>query len=105
MLFRSPRRAALERFFATLPLRPRIWLDTNSPGTMMAVLAETDCISIISRTQLLLDGPTNLSTLSIEVPDGGRTIGMTQRSDWLPTQVERGFMQAMRDTAPSGNIA
>lgn len=98
--YNLPRRVALERFFATLPRRPRIWLDTNSPGTMMAVLTETDCISIISRMQLLLDGPAGLSTLPVAVPDGGRTIGLTQRADWLPTQVERAFLRALRETAP-----
>jgi DNA-binding transcriptional LysR family regulator len=96
-----PRRAALERFFATLPTRPRIWLDTSSPGTMMAVLAETDCITLISHTQLLMDGPADLAVLPIEVSDGGRMVGITKRRDWLPTPVQRGFLQALTEMPPS----
>jgi len=93
-----PRRAVLERFFASLPRRPRIWLDTISSGTMSAVLAETDCITLISRTQLLLDGPSGIAVLPVAVPDAGRTVGITTRRDWLPTTVQAGFLAALRET-------
>ena len=93
-----PRRIAIERFFATLPVRPRIWLDTSSPGTMMAVLAETDCITLVSRTQLLMDGPAELSVLPVEVPHGGRMVGLTRRKDWLPTPVQQAFLNALSET-------
>jgi DNA-binding transcriptional LysR family regulator len=96
----TPRRAALERFFATLPARPRIWLDTSSPGTMMAVVAETDCITLISRTQLFTDVPANLAVLPVKIADSGRRVGITRRRDWLPTVVQRGFLEILRETSP-----
>lgn len=95
-----PRRAAIERFFSTLPARPRIWLDTSSPGTMMAVLAETDCITLISRTQWLMDGPADLVVLPVDGFDAGRTVGITRRHDWLPTAVQDRFLRALRESAP-----
>jgi LysR family transcriptional regulator, regulator for genes of the gallate degradation pathway len=95
-----PRRAVVENFFATLPARPRIWLDTSSPGSMTAAVEETDCITLVSRTQLLMDGAPNLAILPVTVPDGGRTVGITQRRDWLPTPVQRAFVDALVRTSP-----
>jgi LysR family transcriptional regulator of gallate degradation len=98
-----PRRGALERFFATLPGRPRIWLDTASPGTMIAAVAETDCVTLISRTQFLTDGAANLAILPLKMPDSGRTVGITRRRDWLATPAQRSFLEALSNTPPTAN--
>lgn len=100
-----PRRASLERYFAKLPKRPRIRLETNSPGTMMAVLAETDCIALISRTQLQMDGPADLTVLPAEVRDTKRMLGITKRRDWLPTSAQLGFLEALHEVSPHGEEA
>jgi DNA-binding transcriptional LysR family regulator len=96
-----PRRAVIEKLFARLPARPRIWLDTTAPGMMTAALAETDCITLISRTQLLMDGPDDLAVLPVRISDAGRAVGVTTRHDWLPTPVQRAFLDALADTAPA----
>lgn len=96
-----PRRAALERFFATMPVRPRIWFETNSPATMLAVLAETDCIALISRMQVLTDGPTDLTVLPFEIGDTQRVVGITRRRDWLPTAAQAGFVDALKKIPPA----
>src|SRR5215471_119609 len=95
-----PRRAALERFFDTLPSRPRIWLDTSSPGTMIAVMEETDCITVLSRTQLFTDGAPNLEVLPVKFPDSGRKVGITRRRDWLPTPAQKSLLAALTETMP-----
>jgi DNA-binding transcriptional LysR family regulator len=95
-----PRRRVLEAFFETLPTRPDIWLDTSSPGTMMTIVAETDCITLLSRAQILTDDPAHLAVLPVQVPDNGRTVGLTSRADWLPTLAQRDFLLSLKETMP-----
>jgi DNA-binding transcriptional LysR family regulator len=100
--YNLPRRAILEEFLSTLPKRPepaKIWLNTNSPGTTLAALAGTDCVTLMSRLQVLMDG-LDLAILPIAAPGSDRVVGISTRKDWLPTQRQQAFLQLCRDMSP-----
>jgi DNA-binding transcriptional LysR family regulator len=93
-----PRLRAIERFFTTLPVRPKVWLKTTSPGVMWGALAETDCMTLVSSAHLFIDGPRDLAVLPVEIPHQGRMVGIYKRKDWLPTAVQQRFLTALSET-------
>ena len=96
----TPRRTALEAFFATLPHRPRIVLETASVAMMMATLAESDCLCLSSRLQAETDfALSHLATLDVPFARSARHVGMSLRSDWLPTLVQRAFLAFLEEAA------
>jgi LysR family transcriptional regulator of gallate degradation len=94
-----PRRAAIEAFFATLPYRPQVWLETDSLGIMLAVLGETDCLTLLARSQLALDGVAALTELRAGPIGESRAVALAQRADWLPTPGQRMLLDTVAETA------
>ena len=89
----TPRRTALEAFFATLPYRPRIVLETASVAMMMATLVESDCLCLSSRLQAETDfALSQFAILDVPFARSARHVGITLRSNWLPTLVQRAFL-------------
>jgi len=92
-----PRRHAVEALFATLPRPPRVAVETSSLSMMMTMLAESDCVSLLSRSHLLFgsyrDG---VVALEVPTPNEDRTVGYTTRSDWLATPVQLEFIECLR---------
>lgn len=92
-----PRRAVVEAMLATLPARPRVVVETSSLAMMMAMLEENDCISLLSRSHILYGNYRNdVVALKVVAPNAERTVGVTMRSDWLPTQVQQDFLEQLR---------
>jgi LysR family transcriptional regulator of gallate degradation len=97
----TPRRIVLERLFASLPARPRIVLETSSVATMMATLAGSDCLSFCSRSQASADfAAADIAVLDIPLEPIARRVGVTIRSDWLPTTVQHVFLGLIEDLVP-----
>ncbi len=88
-----PRRAAIEAMLAMLPRRPRIVVETSSLAMLTAMLTESDCVTLLSRSQISHeDWGRDLVALAVEAPEGRRTVGLTMRQDWLPTPVQQAFI-------------
>jgi DNA-binding transcriptional LysR family regulator len=99
----TPRRTALEAFFATLPRRPRIVLETASVAMMMATLVESDCLCLSSRLQAQTDfALSQLAILDVPVARSTRHVGITLRSNWLPTVVQQAFLARVEAVAVDG---
>jgi DNA-binding transcriptional LysR family regulator len=96
----TPRRHALEAFFATLPRRPRIVLETASVAMMMATLVESDCLCLSSRLQADTDFVlSHFAVLDVPFARAARHVGITLRSNWLPTLVQRTLLALLEDAA------
>ncbi len=96
----TPRRTALEAFFATLPHRPRIVLETASVAMMMATLVESDCLCLSSRLQVETDfALSHLAILDVPFARSARHVGIALRSDWLPTHVQRALLAFLEEAA------
>jgi DNA-binding transcriptional LysR family regulator len=94
----TPRRIVLERLFTSLPVRPRIVLETSSVATMMATLAGSDCLSLCSHSQASADfAAADVAVLDIPLEPIARRVGVTIRSDWLPTTVQNTFLLLIED--------
>lgn len=92
-----PRRNVVELMLSTLPVRPRIVVETSSLAMMMAMLEENDCISLLSRSHILYGNYRNdVVALKVVPPKAERVVGFTTRSDWLPTQVQQDFIEHLR---------
>lgn len=93
-----PRRAVLEEMLATLPHRPRVVLETSSLAMMMAMLVESDCITLLSRSNIFGGNYRNdVVALAVETPEAARAVGMTTRADWLATPVQHAFISHLRE--------
>jgi DNA-binding transcriptional LysR family regulator len=93
----TPRRAFVERLFSRLPERPRIVAETSSLSVMTAILAESDCLTLVSRAQAQHEFKgVGLAMLPIRFSAPERTVGVTMRSGWLPTRVQRRFLTLLR---------
>ncbi len=96
----TPRRSALEAFFATLPYRPRIVLETASVAMMMATLVESDCLCLSSRLQAKTDfALSHLAILDVPFARSARHVGITLRANWLPTLVQRTLLAFIEEAA------
>lgn len=91
-----PRRATVEALLATLPRRPRVAVETSSLAMMMSMLAESDCISLLSHSHILYGNyRDDVVALKVATPSKGRTVGMTTRTGWLATPVQQAFIDCL----------
>ena len=90
----TPRRGALESFFNSLPRRPPVVLETNSVAMMIATLVESDCLTLCSVAQARIDFvAVELALIPVAELSTPRPVGVTTRSDWLPTAVQRALLE------------
>lgn len=89
-----PRRATAEAILATLPHRPRLAMETNSPHATIALLRRTRALALLSRRQIA--AAPGLAALPVAPFGPPRAIGLTTRRDWLPTPGQRAVLDALR---------
>jgi LysR family transcriptional regulator, regulator for genes of the gallate degradation pathway len=93
----TPRRGFIEDLFDRLPTRPRIVAETSSLAVMTAILRESDCLSLMSRAQAMDElESVGVFLLPIDLRAAERVVGVTTRSGWLPTLVQRRFLTLLR---------
>jgi DNA-binding transcriptional LysR family regulator len=93
----TPRRGFIEELFDRLPMRPRIVAETSSLAVMTAILRESDCLTLMSRAQAMDEFQSvGVSMLPINLHAAERVVGVTTRSGWLPTPVQRRFLTLLR---------
>jgi DNA-binding transcriptional LysR family regulator len=93
-----PRRRVVEAMFAMLPERPRVGVETSSLAMMMTMLAESDCVSLLSRSHILFGSyRDDVVPLDVSTPDQDRMVGFTTRADWLATPLQLAFIGHLRE--------
>jgi LysR family transcriptional regulator, regulator for genes of the gallate degradation pathway len=101
-----PRYAAVQALFAKLPKRPDAVLETSSLAMMTSALAESDCLSVLSRSQASThEFNANIVVLPIDMPWRKRLVGTTTRAGWLPTRIQRRFLTLVRQECRMMNAA
>jgi len=91
-----PRRAAIDSILARLPGDPPLVVETSSLPMMMAMLVESDCITLLSRSQILEAYPASeMVALELQTPEAARTVGYTIRTEWLGTPVQQAFLEQL----------
>jgi molybdate transport repressor ModE-like protein len=97
-----PRYAAVQALFARLPERPSAVLETSSLAMMTSALAESDCLSVLSRSQAATqEFNANIAVLPVDMPWPQRLVGTTTRAGWLPTRIQRRFLTLIRQECRS----
>ncbi|KLU26534.1 LysR family transcriptional regulator [Caballeronia mineralivorans PML1(12)] len=93
-----PRRVVIDAMLSRLPRRPRLVVETSSLAMIMAMLMESDCITLLSRSQIRQAYPGDeLVALDVATSGAGRTVGLTTRHDWLATEVQEAFLAQLRE--------
>jgi DNA-binding transcriptional LysR family regulator len=101
-----PRYAAVQALFARLPNRPDAVLETSSLAMMTSTLAESDCLSVLSRSQASTrEFNANIAVLPVDIPWRKRLVGTTTRAGWLPTRIQRRFITLVRQECRMMNAA
>lgn len=101
-----PRYAAVQALFARLPKRPDTVLETSSLAMMTSALAESDCLSVLSRSQASArESNAGIAVLPVEMPWPRRFVGTTTRIGWLPTRIQRRFLTLVRQECQAMNSA
>jgi LysR family transcriptional regulator of gallate degradation len=100
-----PRRAVLDRMIADWRVSARLQVETNSLGALVAILSNSDRLSLLPRQYIAFDDHSNLlAALKIEVAHPVRRVGLTTRAEWLPTAFQSEFLALIRglaaDSAP-----
>lgn len=92
----TPRRIALEGLFDRFGTPPRTLIETSSMALTRDLLLSSDRVTLLSRDQILFEERLGLlRILPYALPNPSRTIGTVTRSDWLPTDLQRHFMELL----------
>lgn len=93
-----PRRSVIDSIFARLPVKPPLVVETSSLAMMMAMLIESDCITLLSRSQIReAYSGSEMVALELEMPEASRAVGFTVRTDWLGTAIQQAFVGHLRE--------
>ncbi|WP_414443396.1 LysR family transcriptional regulator [Burkholderia sp. 22PA0106] len=93
-----PRRTVIDALLAQLTVKPPLVVETSSLAMMVAMLAESDCITLLPRSQIDEAFPgSEMAALELEAPEARRVVGYTLRADWLGTAVQQAFLGYLRD--------
>ncbi|MFK4441305.1 LysR family transcriptional regulator of gallate degradation [Caballeronia udeis] len=97
-----PRRAVIDSIFARLPVKPPLVVETSSLAMMIAMLVESDCITLLSRALIREASPgSEMVALELVTPEASRAVGYTLRTDWLGTAVQQAFVGHLREECAS----
>jgi DNA-binding transcriptional LysR family regulator len=92
-----PRRAAVDAILAQLTAKPPLVVETSSMPMMLAMLVESDCVTLLARSQIRNGYPgSEIVALDVDTPEATRTVGYTIRSDWLGTAMQQAFIEQLR---------
>jgi len=89
----TPVRKALNALFEGRDEGPRVRIEAPSTLLMRSILLDSDALAVLSVRQVALEVRLGLLTpLRFHVP-AGRAIGITMRSDWLPSKTQLFFLK------------
>ena len=88
------RRAALDAMIAKWKLSPRVQVETNDGDAAVASLVSSDRLALLPRAWIN-DNLGAIAKVDLRVPQPSRAIGLTTRSDWLPTDLQAEFVELL----------
>jgi LysR family transcriptional regulator of gallate degradation len=93
-----PRRAVLDTLIRRWQLRTTVQLETDSLGLITSALATSNRIGLLPHGFVRAEVRAGaLAALDVAVPHVRRTVGITSRTGWLPTDVHTEFLLRLRD--------
>lgn len=101
-----PRRAALDRMLTNWKIKPKARIETSCLSTILALLRGSDRISLLSRWHVDHAESRDLRCINVaEASDEPRFVGLTLRTDWLPTPFQQDFLQIIQRQCPARPVA
>jgi LysR family transcriptional regulator of gallate degradation len=96
----AARRSSFERIFAGSNSIPRANVETHSLTTILLLLVDSDRMTILTESQLILDRKLghNLTSLNYQLTQPPGLIGVTTRKNWTPTHNQKIFLNFLRQT-------
>jgi LysR family transcriptional regulator of gallate degradation len=95
-----PRRDVLDRMLALWGIKPKARIETSCLSTILALLRGSDRISLLSRWHVDRAQPRDLRSIKVAGSDyEPRFIGLTTRTDWLPTPFQQEFIKLIHQAA------
>jgi len=97
----APLRDSFERFFAEAGIpRPAVPIESGSVMIIRQILVDSDFLTMLSPDQLAVELEAGWLERIAGLPTGlGRTIGVTTRASWRPTEVQREFLADLNAAA------
>ncbi|MBC2664812.1 LysR family transcriptional regulator [Novosphingobium flavum] len=102
----TARRANFEMLFSDFPTEPRTNIETYSLTILSLLLAESDRMTILTESQILLDqslGHT-LAKVPYRLAQEDAFIGVTTRRNWVPSDIQKNFLDFLRKTQMTGRL-
>ena len=94
----TPRRRRIEAIFDGMEAPPRFHLETSSLPMSRALLLSSDALTLMTRSEVRHDLNYGvLAELRCPYLDDVLLKGVTTRSEWLPTQAHRDFLNSLRE--------
>ena len=77
---------------------PRVRVECGSASTTRQILMQTDCLTVLSPDQVAAELEAKWVKIVGKTSDEmRRIIGLTYRENWRPTEMQREFMQILRE--------
>jgi DNA-binding transcriptional LysR family regulator len=97
----TPIRAAFDALFEDYPTPPKASIETSSLVLTRAIVIESDRLTMLSRRQIAIEEREGILRCIPVSPNvqrllRARTIGITTREDWLPSRLQRTFLEHLR---------
>lgn len=94
----TQRRQAFEHLFSNAGRYPNCSVETTSVSAQIAILAASDRVTLLTRTELSLEPRMRgFIALPLETSIARTADGITMRSAWKPTPVQACFLDELRD--------
>lgn len=92
-----PLRAQWERIFADMDVPvPDVPVECGSVITIRQILMDSDFLTLLSPDQVAVELEADWLEIICDAPEGlTRTIGVTTRTDWRPTALQRAFVETL----------
>ncbi|MDE2435154.1 MAG: LysR family transcriptional regulator [Sphingomonadales bacterium] len=97
----APLRDGFERYFASAGIAaPAVPIESGSVMMIRQILVDSDFLTMLSPEQVAVELEAQwLNKIADLPPDLGRTIGVTTRASWRPTQVQHEFLADLEAVA------
>ncbi|MEY9999080.1 LysR family transcriptional regulator [Sinorhizobium fredii] len=96
----TPRRREYDALFEGQDQRPNMLIETSSMSTIRAILACSNRLALVSRHEVEIDEQLDLLTVLPWTPSfPPATKGISIRSNWLPTPIQRQFVSILKESA------
>ncbi|WP_260591514.1 LysR family transcriptional regulator [Sphingomonas sp. TF3] len=94
----TARRTVFEQLFANTTPAPHTGIETYSLTILLLLLAESDRMTVLTESQILLDQSLghNLSKIDYKMPPLDAHIGVTTRKYWTPSEIQGTFLDFLR---------